>query len=296
MLKVFGYERETYFESRLMKVSGFTFIRNAIKFDFPILEAIRSVLPLVDELLVNVGNSEDQTLELIRSLDDERIKIVESIWDETLKRDGRILGMQQDIALSHCTGDWAFLIQGDEVIHEDDLPVIRESMARNLNREDILGLVFRVIHFKGDYWSVDPWMYRKATRIVRTKRNLKSSADGCDFCTQESSRMIKSSSAGQVIPARIFHYGWVKEPKVFREKKRVMESWWHGETRSPEELDRDAAIQAEFPNYSILKEFPNQHPQVMEGRVHRGRRLRKRHNRWLNWKFYREVVKHGFKG
>ena len=279
-----------------MKVSGFTFIRNAIKYDFPIREAITSVLPVVDEFVVNVGNSEDDTLALIQSLHDKRIKIVNSVWDETLKRDGQVLGRQQDIALSHCSGDWAFLVQGDEVIHEDDLTVIQDAMTDNLNQEHILGLVFQMIHFKGDYWSVDPWMYRKATRIVRTNRNIRSSADGCDFRTEQSSRMIKSSATGEAIKARIFHYGWVKDPHVFREKKRVMESWWHGETHSLEELDREAAIQAEFPNYAILKDFHGRHPHVMQGRVSSAQRLRARRNRWLNLKFYSEVFKHGFKG
>ncbi|GJL56321.1 MAG: hypothetical protein NPIRA02_34530 [Nitrospirales bacterium] len=279
-----------------MKVSGFTFIRNAIQYDFPIIEAIQSVLPVVDEFIVNVGNSDDDTLGLIRSLDDVRIKIVESVWDDTLKHDGKILGQQQDIALSHCSGDWAFLVQGDEVIHEDDLPAIQEAMTTYMSHEHILGLVFRVIHFKGDYWSVDPWMYRKATRIIRTNRNLYSSADGCDFRTDQSSRMIKSCSSGQMIAARVFHYGWVKDHETFRAKKRVMESWWHGNTRTPEELDREAVLQAQFPNYSILKDFHGNHPCVMHPRLARAQKLRPRHNRWLNWKFYREIMQHGFKG
>ena len=279
-----------------MKVSGFTFIRNAIKYDFPILEAITSVLPVVDEFVVNVGNSEDETLDLISSLDDKRIRIVESVWDDTLKRDGRVLGVQQDIALSHCSGDWAFLIQGDEVVHEHDLTAIREAMEQYVDQKHILGLVFRMVHFKGDYWSVDPWMYRKATRIIRTNGRIQSSADGCDFRMHGSTKMIKSDSSGQMIPARIFHYGWVKDAKIFREKKRVMESWWHGETLSSDELDRLAALQAEFPNYSILKEFRGQHPHVMQPRLKHAQRLRGRRNRWLNWKFYREVMKHGFKG
>lgn len=279
-----------------MKVSGFTFIRNAIKYDFPICEAITSVLPVVDEFVVNVGNSEDETLDLIQSLDDTRIKIVESVWDDTLKRDGQVLGSQQDIALSHCSGDWAFLIQGDEVVHEDDLSVIREAMEKHFSDEQVLGLVFRVLHFKGDYWSVDPWMYRKATRIIKNHRNIYSTTDCCDFRTQESSKMLKSASSSRIIPARIFHYGWVKDAKVFREKKCEMESWWHGDTRSPEELDREAALQAEFPNYDILKDFHGCHPRVMDNRIKAGQRLRVRNNRWLNWKFYREVIRHGFKG
>lgn len=99
-----------------MKVSGFTFIPNAIKFDFPIVEAITSILPIVDGFVVNGGNSDDGTLERIRDIHDPRFKIVESLWDESLRKNGKIFGIQQDIALSHCSGDWAFLVQGDEVV------------------------------------------------------------------------------------------------------------------------------------------------------------------------------------
>ena len=42
---------------RPMRVSGFTFIRNAIHYDYPIVEAIHSILPLCDEVVVAVGNS-----------------------------------------------------------------------------------------------------------------------------------------------------------------------------------------------------------------------------------------------
>lgn len=131
-----------------MKVSGFTFIRNAVKFDFPIVEASTSILPIVDEFVVNVGNSDDGTFERIRDIHDPRIKIVESVWDESLRKDGKIFGIQQDIALSHCSGDWAFLVQGDEVVHEDDLPIVRQALEKYDGDQNVLGLILKVIHLK----------------------------------------------------------------------------------------------------------------------------------------------------
>ena len=70
-----------------MKVSGFTFVRNAVKYDYPVVESIRSILPVVDEFIVNIGRCEDGTLELIRSIGDPKIEIVESVWDATLRKD-----------------------------------------------------------------------------------------------------------------------------------------------------------------------------------------------------------------
>ena len=155
-----------------MKISGFTFCRNMIKYDFPILESIHSLLPLVDEYIVNVGKSEDDTLDLIRSIKSDKIRIVETVWDDTMLKDGRVFGLQQDVALSYCTGDWAFCLQADEVLHENDLPIIRRSMEKYVRQPEVMGLVFRMLHFKGDYRSIDPWMYRKATRIVRNNKKF----------------------------------------------------------------------------------------------------------------------------
>jgi len=107
-----------------MKISGFTFCRNMVRYDYPIIESIRSILPIVDEFIVNVGRCDDGTLELVRSIGDPKIRIIQSVWDETLRTGGLIYSQQTNIALAACTGDWAFYLQADEVVHEDDLPNI----------------------------------------------------------------------------------------------------------------------------------------------------------------------------
>ena len=62
-----------------MKVAGFTFIKNALIYDYPIVEAIQSILPLCDEVVVAVGKSEDKTLELIQSIHPSKIRIIETV-------------------------------------------------------------------------------------------------------------------------------------------------------------------------------------------------------------------------
>ena len=279
-----------------MKVSGFTFIRNALSYDFPIVECITSALPIVDEFVVNVGRSDDDTLGVIRSISSPKIRIVETVWDDSLRTDGRIFWIQQDVALSYCTGDWAFLLQADEVVHEDDLPRIQQAMHTHLGQPEVQGLVFRMLHFKGDYWSIDPWMYHKATRIVRNNGKIRSTVDGCDFLVEGSSRMIKSSTQGRLIDARIFHYGWVKDARILEEKLRFQISRHDGETLSDHQINTRAYLHSQYPTYVILKEYRGTHPRVMQDRIGRARRLRPRRNRWLNWRFYREIFCHGFKG
>ena len=281
-----------------MKVSGFTFCRNMIKYDFPIVESIRSILPIVDEFIVNVGKSDDRTLELIQSIGDSKIKTVESVWDESLQKDGLILSVQTNIALRQCTGDWAFYLQADEVVHEEDLSIVLKTMERALPNPNILGLSFRYLHFYGDYHSINPWFYRRAVRIIRNNGMLESCGDAVGFCDKKTNEFLHPKDDRYCLPSggRIFHYGYVKDPRIMVEKIRYQASRYHGDKLPENQAKQLAKDQFYFDRYEILKEFRGEHPQVMKERISKTQRLRSRRNRWLNWKFYKEVFTHGFKG
>ena len=282
-----------------MKISGFTFCRDAVRFDYPIVESIKSILPIVDEYIVNVGKSDDGTLDLIKSIGDHKIQIIESVWDELLRKDGLIFSQQTNIALSHCKGDWAFYLQADEVVHEDDLPRIQEAMEQYIEDAQVLGLMFRYLHFKGDYWSIDPWMYRKEIRIIKNNGGILSHGDATGFASRATgfSRNLKADlSCWKWSGGRIFHYGWVKDPKTFIQKKRVQIAYHHGEVIPNHDLIFFDQEEYRFEKYDILKEFQGSHPAVMANRVTQFPRLAQRKNRWLNPRFYKEVLLHGFKG
>src|SRR5437867_795768 len=281
-----------------MNVSGFTFCRNAVRFDYPVVESIRSILPIVDEFVVNVGRCEDGTLELIRSIGDPKIRIVESVWDETLRKDGLIYSQQTNIALSHCKGDWAFYLQADEVIHEDDLPKIIRAMQTHLRNPDAKGLVFRYLHFVGDYWSTNPWFYHKAVRIIRNNGEVESSGDAVGFHLKATKQYLQSGPREWLAPSggRVFHYGWVKDPKTMLEKKREQVMVYHGGHIPAEEAKQLAHDSFQFEDYAVLKEFRDSHPLVMRARVAAGKRLLPRRNRWLKPAFYLAVLKRGFRG
>jgi glycosyltransferase involved in cell wall biosynthesis len=281
-----------------MKVSGFTFCRNAVRYDYPILESIRSILPLVDEFVVNVGRCDDGTLDRIRSIGDPKIRIVESVWDEGLRKDGLIYSQQTNLALSQCTGDWAFYLQADEVVHEEDLPRIAEALRDNDRKAEVRGLLFRYLHFVGDYWSVNPWFYHKAVRIIRNTGDVGSCGDAVGFHVKATGQYLQSgpqewlASSG----AHIFHYGWVKDPKTMREKKREQMRVYHGDAPPPSEAKLYLQEAFEFEDYPILKEYRGRHPAVMQARLAAASRRASRRNRWLNWRFYREVARRGFRG
>ena len=138
-----------------MKVSGFTFIRNATKFDYPVVEAIKSILPICDNFVVAVGNSDDNTLDLIQSIDKQKIRIIETIWDDSLemKKGGKVFARETDKAFQAISmeSDWAFYIQGDEVVHEKYLDSIYSSMEKWKDDKKVDGLLFNYLHFYGSY-------------------------------------------------------------------------------------------------------------------------------------------------
>jgi hypothetical protein len=113
-----------------MKVAGFTFIRNAVKNDYPVVEAITSILPVCDEFIVALGNGNDETGELIKAINSPKIKIINTVWDDTLREGGAVFADQTDIAFTHISpdADWAFYIQGDECVHEKYLPLIKKEI------------------------------------------------------------------------------------------------------------------------------------------------------------------------
>ncbi|MEW6544046.1 MAG: hypothetical protein AB1411_10600 [Nitrospirota bacterium] len=281
-----------------MKVSGFSICRNAVRFDFPIVEVIRSALPIVDEFVVNIGQSDDGTLELIRSIGSDKVRIVESFWDDSMKKDGLLFSHETNKALCRCTGDWALYLQADEVLHEADYETIRRSLRDHLSNPTILGLTFRYLHFYGDYRSCNPWFYHRAVRIIRNDGQVESYGDAVGFCLKADQGYLQTVHKDRVRPsgATIYHYGWVKPPRVLLEKFRYQIARHHGENPGPEQARMLAQEAYEFEEYDIMKTFTGSHPAVMAERVGRHPVLKPGRNRWLEPAFYRAVLRRGFRG
>lgn len=248
-----------------MKVAGFSFVRNAIQFDYPVVEAITSVLPLCDEFVVVVGKSDDDTLALIQSIPSDKIRIVPSVWDDTLREGGRVLAVETDKALAAIApdADWAFYIQGDEVLHEKYLPVVRQAMQTYLNDPEVEGLLFKYLHFYGSYAYVGDsrkW-YRREIRVVRNTGEVASYKDAQGF-RKRNGKKLKV----KLIDAFIYHYGWVKSLQTMRNKVEYLNRFWS----SDEEME---AIRKEVETFTyenhadVLARFTGTHPAVMTGRV-----------------------------
>ncbi len=246
-----------------MFVSGFTFVRNAVRFDYPVVESIRSLLPLVDELVVCLGNSEDSTEKLIESIGDPRIRIIHSVWDDRLRSGGRVLAVETDKALRSVSAesDWCIYLQADEVIHEDDHPFIREAMEKHVHDTKVEGLLFDYMHFYGSYAYIGDsrrW-YRHEVRIVRNDQRIYSFRDAQGFRIDDRKLRVKKANA------RIFHYGWVKDPLKQLEKQKQFHKLWHDDTTA-RKMSGDSPYDY-LKAVDSLAEFKGKHPSPVLERV-----------------------------
>ena len=236
-----------------MKISAFTFIKNGEILGYPFIQSIQSILPIVDEFVINVGQSEDDTLTLIQSINDPKIRIIQSTWNDNMHDRGYVYGQQKMIAQFNCTGDWAFYIEGDEVYHEDELDKIKASMQAHVDNPNVEALVFDFYHFYGNANSYldSPGWYRSEARII--KNSVRSYApDGLFWLVLDSNkngRYPKAKHTG----ARCYHYGWVRSEEQMNLKSEKVQKYWGGE---PAKIDYSQMDQ------SIIKEFTGTHPLI----------------------------------
>lgn len=257
-----------------MRVAGFTFVRNAILYDYPIVEAITSVLPLCDYFVVAVGQSDDDTLLLVRSIGDPRIHIVETVWDDALRAGGKVLAEETNKAFdaipSDC--DWCIYVQGDECLHEQDHPAIRESMEAFLTDAKTEGLLFSYKHFYGsyDYAGASRRWYRNEVRVIRNDKSIRSYRDAQGFRKWDNGKLRKLTV--RAVPAAVYHYGWVKHPDAQQRKQLNFHKLWHSDEWVHTRIPADTNYQ--YDGSEPLQRFSGTHPGVMHPRI-----------RAANWQF-----------
>ncbi|MNJ91737.1 hypothetical protein D3C87_93910 [compost metagenome] len=246
-----------------MKVTGFTFIRNAIANDYPVAEAIRSVLPLCDDFVVALGNSTDETAELIKSISPDKIKIIHTVWDDSLQKGGQVFAEETNKAIKAISPDtdWMIYIQGDECIHEKYHEIIKQEMKDNLKDEQIEALLLKYVHFYAsyDYYAESRRWYRREIRILKNLPGIHSYRDAQGFRINNRKLRVK------LIDAYIYHYGWVKTPKALQGKVRNFNQFY----QTQDWVEQNFPIQEAFDmrNADRLVKFEENHPKVMQNRI-----------------------------
>jgi hypothetical protein len=248
-----------------MKISGFTIVRNVVLNDYPAVESICSILPVVDEMIVLIGNSEDNTEEFIRSIPSDKIRIYHSVWDDNLKKGGQVLAVETDKAFQYISpdSDWAFYIQADEVIHEKYHDIIRKTAALYKDDKRVEGLLFNYLHFYGtyDYVGDSRKWYHKEVRIIRNDMGIGSYRDAQGFRRGSIKINVKP------VDAAVYHYGWVKNPRKMKEKLKKVQEFWLDSINEPANIERVAGEIFDFAQFDSLKLFEGEHPAVMKKRI-----------------------------
>ena len=238
-----------------MKVSAFTFIKNGQILGYPFIQSVQSVLPIVDEFIINVGDSDDDTLELVKSISSSKIRIIQSKWNQSMQDRGYVYGQQKMISQFNCTGDWAFYIEGDEIYHENDLDQIKNAMNLNLNDSNIEALAFDFYHFYGNAntYLDSPGWYRSEARIIKT--SCRSYApDGLFWLVLNGNKKGRYPRAKHT-GVHCFHYGWVRSEDQMNLKSQQVQRYWG---KSHTKIDYSQI------DSNILKKFEGTHPNVIQ--------------------------------
>lgn len=264
-----------------MKVTGFTIIKNAIKFDFPVQEAILSILPVCDEMIVAVGDCDDGTREMIAAIAPGKIKIIDTVWNKHLNLNGAVLADETNKAFQAIGADtdWCFYIQGDEVLHEKYLETVRKGMLKCKDDKRVDGLLFKYLHFYGsyDYVGVSSKWYRNEIRIIRNNKGIYSYLDAQGFRKGSGEKLNVKA-----LDAYIYHYGWVREPEKMNSKLENTKNFWGGVTLDPSEAIYTGSF--DYSQIDALEKFRGTHPAIMQERIKR-----------MNWKFDYDLSYNNFK-
>jgi hypothetical protein len=240
---------------RNVRVSGFTFIRNGSVLGYPFVPSIRSLLPLCDEVIVNVPRSTDDTLARVKEICDPKLRIIETDWDENQRTAGRALSHHTNLALRECTGDWCVYIQGDEVLHEDSVPALRSAMDSELGDPVVQGLLVDYTHFYGSFWTevYSLGWYYKEVRVVRRDPAIQSVGDAQGFRTTDGVKLRVKNSKGHYL-----HYGFALEPSLMRDKRKNLAGLYSGGKADPSPRRVVA-----YDDDQKVRPFRGAHPAVM---------------------------------
>lgn len=261
-----------------MKVSGFTIIKNARLYDFPIREAILSILPICDEVVVAVGDCEDDTREMIAAISPQKIRIIDTVWNKQLNSGGEVLADETNKAFRaiDADADWCFYIQGDEVVHEKYLDNIYQCMLGAKDDSRVDGLLFKYLHFYGsyDYVGASSNWYRDEIRIIKNDKRIYSYKDAQGFRKGNNEKLNVKA-----VDASIFHYGWVREPKKMNAKLLNTGSYWGGKDFDPSKHEANYEGEFDYGQIDALKKFKGTHPAAMKPRIQR-----------MNWRFEHDLT------
>jgi len=248
-----------------MKITGVLIIRHAVKNDYPVVEAIQSILPIVDEMIISIDKGEDTTESLIKTIASDKLRIVYSEWDMNLRKGGKVYAVETDKAIAHVSADtdWIFYLQADEVIHEKYQGSILAAAKKYCTNNKVQGLLFKYLHFYASYNYVGDsrkW-YNYEVRMIKNDKRITSYKDAQGF------RIGNKKLDVVLIDAEVYHYGWVKSPQQMKVKQKDTDQYYLNNIYETGELINSTDIYDFDKYYDSLRKFSGLHPKVMQPRI-----------------------------
>jgi hypothetical protein len=255
-----------------MKISGFSYVRNGFDYGVPFIEAIQSALPICDEFIIAVGDSTDGTREAIVNLNSDKIKIIDTIWDSNLKTGGQIFAQQTNIALDQITGDWAFHIQADEVIHENQISNIKKAIEKYDSDHQVDGFILPFLHFWGgyNYYRNTRRVHNFEVRVFRNNLGARSYRDSQGFRKYKSIEGYQNGKDNgeklrvKLVEATVYHYNGVRPPVSFRKKAQMFGEQYQDKEAVEKQLTK---TNYNWNNVDRVVLFTGTHPCYMQEKV-----------------------------
>lgn len=251
-----------------MRISGFTYVRNGIQLGYPFIPSILSLLPVVDELVVVVGDSDDGTREAIAALKDKKIRIIDSVWDMDLRKDGKVFAQQTNLGLAEITGDWAVHLQVDEVLHESAPARLREYIEKASRHENVDGLLMPFLHFWGDFYHIRNTRrtHRYEIRAFKNIPGIYAYHDSQGFRKYSSYDNYLTGEKGKKLTVfktdvTVFHYSYARNPDLLSRKMHTFSRFWHNDQWIKENIS-DKPF--DFNEVDKLEHFVGEHPKYMK--------------------------------
>lgn len=249
-----------------MRISGFSYVRNGLDMGYPFVEAIQSILPLCDEIIVAVGDSTDNTRNAVLEID-PKVKVVDTVWDMGIKKGGFVFAQQSNAALDHISGDWAIHIQADEAMHENDHEYIHDQIKKFHNDSRMDGFLQPFLHFWGNYNYIrtSRRVHRNEIRIFKTNKFIRAYRDSQGFRIYNSKVGYENGEKGKKLQVRkldapVFHYNAVRSVELMKRKSENFYIHWENGEEKLKKMENEF----DYNKVDRLGKFEGSHPKVME--------------------------------
>lgn len=189
----------------MIKISGIQTISNAVSLGYPFIEVALSVLPIVDEVLINDGGSSDETplyLKKLQKTFPDKIRLFNKPYyrcDFWQTIDDCI-----NYLIDQAKGDWILEALGDEVWHEKSILEVKQTTEKASKKG--YNSIRAIAHWC-NFQEINSYEYRNV-RIVRKMDGLKSYDCGDDFHIGGHGEPAEGFTSSNIPPELVTDFTW----------------------------------------------------------------------------------------